>query len=335
MEKQSPRASIIIVNYNGLSYIDTCLASVLSQTFTDYEVIFVDNASGDGSLEYARQKYPGLDFIANPVNTGYAGGVNAGLRVARGEYIVPLNMDTEADRAWLAELVKFMDNHPQAGAACPKVLVLGIPGVINCTGLKLHVSGLGFCRQLHQPDIPQAAPQRVNGISGCSYIIRRELFRRMGGAPEYCFMYNDDVVISWLLMLMGYDIYMVPSSIIYHRYRLSMTPEKFYHLEKNRIYLILSTLRWYTLVLLSPLLLAIEAMTFAYTIIKGWPYPRSKLGAYLDIFRERKCIAAVRHFNSGLRSISDWSLLKKLSWNLEWSQLFGIVRFQLREGPRV
>lgn len=335
MEAQPPRISVIIVNYNGLSYIDTCLSSVLGQDCSGYEVIFVDNASADGSLEYARLKYPGLVFVPNSVNSGYAGGINAGLAVARGQYIVPLNMDTQAEANWLSELVKFMDAHPQAGAACPKVLILGHPGVINCTGLDLHVSGLGFCRQLHRHDRPGGEPQRINGISGCSYIIKGDIFRRMGGAPAYCFMYNDDVVISWLLALMGYSLYYVPSSIIYHRYRLSMTPEKFFHLEKNRLYLVLSIFRWYTLLLLSPLLLIIEAMIFAYSIIKGWPYPRSKLGTYHAAFRERKYIGRLRHEYAALRRVSDWTLLRELSWNLHWDQLFGIVRYRFREGPRV
>ena len=335
MDNQPPEISVIIVNYNGLSYIDTCVLSVLQQDCAGYEVIFVDNASSDGSLEYTRMKYPGLVFVANSVNTGYAGGVNAGLAVARGEYVVPLNMDTQVTDSWLSELVKFMEANPGAGAACPKVLVLGQPGVINCTGLNLHVSGLGFCRELHHIDKPGIQPRRVNGISGCSFMIKRQLFSYMGGAPEYCFMYNDDVVISWLLALMGYKMYYLPASVIYHRYRLSMTPEKFFHLEKNRIYLVLSTFRWYTLLLLSPLLLTIEAMIFAYSVIKGWPYPRSKIGAYLAAFRERGLIKQTRQFYGTLRKVSDWTLLRELSWDLEWGQLFGIVRFRLREGPRV
>jgi hypothetical protein len=109
-----------------------------------------------------------------------------------------------------------------------------------------------------------------------------------------------------------------------------MTPEKFFHLEKNRLYLILSTFKWPTLLLLSPLLIIIEAMVLVYSIVKGWPYPRSKLGAYRAAFQERKQIAQIRRFYAGLRRVSDWAMLKKLSWNLEWRQLFGIVRFRLR-----
>jgi GT2 family glycosyltransferase len=314
--------------------LDTCLSSVLKQSYGNYEVILVDNASTDGSLEYVRQKYPGLTFVENSANLGYAGGVNSALAKVSGDYVSPLNMDTEAEPDWLVGMVEFMDMHPRAGAVCPKVLILGQQAVINCTGLNIHFSGLGFCRQLHEPDRPDSQPQKVKGISGCSYLIRKDLFMRMGGAPAYCFMYNDDVVMSWLLALMGYDMYCLPSSVIYHRYRLSMTPEKFFHLEKNRLYLILSTFRWPTLLLLSPILAIIEGMILAYSIVKGWPYPRSKLGAYHAVFEERKQIAHLRRFHAGLRRVSDFTLLKKLSWNLEWRQLFGIVRFRLRGDGR-
>lgn len=334
MNSLQPKVSVIIVNYNGMAYLDACLISILQQEYKDYEVILVDNASTDGSLEYINRKYPSLIVIENRENSGYAGGINSGLALARGDYISPLNMDTEAEPGWLAQMVVYLEGHPQAGAVCPKVLILGQPAIINCSGLNVHFSGLGFCRQLHQPDKVSSLPQKVKGISGCSYLIRKDLFTRMGGAPAYCFMYNDDVVTSWLLALMGYDMYCLPSSIIYHRYRLSMTPEKFFHLEKNRLYLILSTFKWPTLLLLSPLLLIIEAMIIAYSIVKGWPYPRSKFGSYLAAFKERREIGRLRRFYAGLRRVSDFTLLKKLSWNLEWNQLFGIVRFHLRGGNR-
>jgi GT2 family glycosyltransferase len=335
VNNKSPLVSVIIINYNGRIYIDACLSSVLQQEFKDYEIILVDNNSDDGSLQHIRDSYPGLNVLQNRENLGYAGGINSGLAIARGQYIAPLNMDTEVAPTWLGRMAEFMLSNRQAGAVCPKVLILGQPGVINCTGLNLHISGLGFCRQLHNWDVPASVPQQVSGISGCSYMIKKELFTRIGGAPEYCFMYNDDVIISWLLMLMGYEMYCLPDAIIYHRYRLSMTPEKFFHLEKNRIYLVFSIFRWYTLLLLLPVLIIIEAMIFAYSIIKGWPYPRSKLGAYLAAFKERKEIGRLHRFYSSLRVVSDFTLLGRLRWNLEWRQLFGIVRFRLREGRRV
>jgi len=324
------KVSLIVVNYNGLAYLDTCLDSLSRQTCAGCEIIVVDNGSTDGSLQQARDKFPGLIYVETGSNLGYAGGINAGLAVAGGEYISPLNMDTRVEPDWLEKLVVFMESGPQIGAVCPRVLIMENPGVVNCSGLNIHISGLGFCRQLHSDVTPAGPPQKVSGISGCSFLIRRDLLNAMGGAPAYCFMYNDDVVISWLLALMEYDIYCLPSSVIYHRYRLSMTPAKFFHLEKNRIYLVLSTFKWPTLLLLSPLLLVIEVLVLAYSVVKGWPYPKSKLGAYLAAFRERREIARLRRFYATLRSVSDWTLLKKLSWNLEWGQLFGIVRFRLR-----
>jgi len=326
----SMKVSVVVVNYNGLQYLDACLTSILKQDFSDFEVIFVDNASTDGSLEYARRHFPGLVYISNQVNLGYAGGINSGLAVAKGEYIAPVNMDTEVMPGWLAAMVDFIDARPQVGAVCPKVLIMDQRDKVNCSGLNIHVSGLGFCRMLHSTDVPGEPPFKVSGISGCSFLIKKDLFNRMGGAPGYCFMYNDDVIISWLLTMLGYEMYCLPQSVIYHRYRLNMTPDKFFHLEKNRIYLVFSTLKWYTLLLISPLLLLIEAMVLAYCFIKGWPYPRSKLGAYEAAFKERKYIGQLRKSYQSLRRVSDFTLLRSLTWNLEWGQLFGIVRFRFR-----
>ncbi|MHB8084676.1 MAG: hypothetical protein ACYDHZ_02485, partial [Dehalococcoidia bacterium] len=78
-----------------------------------------------------------------------------------------------------------------------------------------------------------------------------------------------------------------------------------------------------------PVLFVIEAMVLAYCFIKGWPYPRSKFGAYLAAFKERKYIGELRKSYQALRRVSDFTLLSRLTWNLEWSQLFGIVRFRL------
>ncbi|MGA9049722.1 MAG: glycosyltransferase family 2 protein [Dehalococcoidia bacterium] len=326
----SIKVSVVVVNYNGLQYLDACLNSILKQDFSDYEVIFVDNASIDGSLEYARRHFPGLVFVANSGNSGYAGGINSGMAVAKGEYVAPINMDTEVTPGWLAAMVDFMDTRPQVGAVCPKVLITDQRNKVNCNGLNIHVSGLGFCRMLHKPDVPESGAHKISGISGCSYLIKKDIFNRMGGAPEYCFMYNDDVVISWLLTMMGYEMYCLPQSVIYHRYRLSMRPEKFFHLEKNRIYLIFSTLKWPTLLLISPILIFVEGMVLVYCFIKGWPYPRSKFGAYLAAFKERKYIGRLRKSYQTLRRVSDFTLLRGLAWNLEWGQLFGIVRFRFR-----
>jgi len=94
-----PKVSVIIVNWNGKNLLDECLDSLVAQTAKGIETILVDNGSQDGSADYVRERYPAVRLISLPENLGFAGGNNAGIRVARGEYIALLNNDTKTVRS--------------------------------------------------------------------------------------------------------------------------------------------------------------------------------------------------------------------------------------------
>jgi GT2 family glycosyltransferase len=323
---RTTRVSVILVNYNGMPHVDTCIPSVLRQTYSDFEVIFVDNNSADGSLDYVRTKFPDLMFVANKENLGYAGGINAGLAHATGEYVAPLNVDTEVTPNWLSTMVAFLDENPHAGAVTPKILLFDDRTRINALGLDIHMSGLGFCRRLGKHDDTSIMAENVPGISGCSYLIRRELLEQMGGAPGWCFMWGDDVIVSWLLRLMGYEIYCLPESVIFHKYRQKMSPEKLLCLERNRQILLLSTLKPLTLLACLPIFLAVELLIIIYALAKGRSFIKAKIAALASLWRERRDIKQRRGEYQPLRKISDFALFQRLKWNLEWAQLLDITR---------
>ncbi len=320
------KVSVIVVNYNGISHLDVCISSILKQSYTDFEVILVDNNSSDGSLDYARNKFPNLIFVANDENLGYAGGINSGLAHATGDYIAPLNIDTEVASNWLSIMVAFLDDNPEAGAVTPKVLLFDDRTRINATGLNIHITGLGFCRNLGKKDNNSIIPENVPGVSGCSYLIRRQLLEQMGCAPGWCFMGNDDVIVSWLLRLMGHEIYYLPESVVFHKYSLKMDSEKLFRLEKNRQTLLLSTLKPLTLLLCLPVLLAIELMIVVYCLAKGWSYIKAKSHALASLWQEQNTMKRRRAQYQSVRRISDFALLRRLNWNLEWAQLLHITR---------
>ena len=115
------RVSIIIVNWNGLQHLPDCLESLERQSFRDFEVILVDNGSSDGSLQYLRDQHPAVRLVPLPENRGFAGGNNAALPLAQGEYLVTLNNDTKADPGFLAELVAVADAHPKTGMVASRI----------------------------------------------------------------------------------------------------------------------------------------------------------------------------------------------------------------------
>jgi GT2 family glycosyltransferase len=266
-----------------------------------------------------------LIFVANDENLGYAGGINSGLTHTTGDYIAPLNVDTEVAPNWLAVMVAFLDKNPQAGAVTPKVLLFNDRTRINALGLNIHITGLGFCRGLGKEDDNSTVPESVPGVSGCSYLIRRQLFEQMGGAPGWCFMGNDDVIVSWLLRLMGYEVYCLPESMVFHKYSLKMGPEKLFRLEKNRQTLLLSTLKPLTLLASLPIFLAIDLMIIIYSLGRGRSYVRAKFDALASLWRERSSIRQRRDQYRLLRKISDFRLFRNLKLALEWSQIFHTI----------
>ena len=319
--------SVIVVNFNGMPYVQPCLHSVLNQNFANFEVILVDNKSSDKSLDYVRQHFPSVIIVANEKNLGYSGGINSGVAHAKGKYLAPLNVDTEVEQNWLTAMVEVIDSNPDAGAVTPNSLLYRDRSKVGVQGLNIHITGLGFVRRLNTPisDSPKE-PFEVNGVSGCSYLIRREILERMGGLNEDNFLYYDDVDLSWVVNLMGYKIYCVPQSVVYHEYKLKMTPQKMFWLERGRSNALLCYMRPLTLVALLPLLMITEGLIIGYCLIRGPGYVWAKLRAWFSVARNMISLLKRRGQVQRLRMISDFQLLRRFRLNYEWGQALHILR---------
>jgi len=326
-----PLVSVIVINYNGRDHLAECLSALCADLNTPpTEIIVVDNASTDDSqaliAEWAR-RVPQVIPLPSPVNRGYAGGVNAGLARARGPYIVALNPDMIVTPGWLTEPVAVFEAYPQVGALNPLILLHDTDHLINAAGQQAHVSGLGFNRWLgHSAERAGREPHRVSGVQGGAVIVRRELLERMGGWDESGFMYHEDVELSWLLQLMGYDLYCVPRSIVWHKYHLTMYPEKLFLLERNRLAMVLTYLELGGLLLVSPLLLCTEAMLWGYCLLRGPAFLRAKAATYQWLAQHRVRLAEHRAHIRALRRRTDWEMLRQLDWGYAWDQFFTLGR---------
>lgn len=327
MRDRKTKVSVIVVNFNGMPYLETCLRSVIAQSYPDFQVILVDNNSSDGSLAYARERFPDLLIAANEKNLGYSAGVNSGIACSRGDYIAPLNVDTEVEQNWLAPMVEFMDANPDVGAVTPKSLLYRNRNKVGVMGLDVHITGLGFVRGLNKQDSSLSQePFPVAAISGCSFLIRREIVERMGGLNEDNFMYYDDVDLSWMVNLMGYEIYCIPQSIVYHEYELKMTPQKMFWLEYGRLSSLLCYLKPPTLIVLLPALVFTEALIMGYCLIRGPRHSWAKLRAGTAVLRNLRGIMRRRRQAQRLRKLSDFQLLRRFELNYEWGQVLHILK---------
>jgi GT2 family glycosyltransferase len=217
---KGPLVSIIILNYNGMKFADKCLTSVLNTRYHNFEVIFVDNASTDGSLEYAKKRFGKnrrLRFVVNKKNYGFAKGNNIGLRHAKGEYVVFLNIDTEVDPNWLTELVKVMDSDPTVGAAQSKLLTMDDQKRIDACGLTLTPYGFFAERGSGEVDRGQYdSAVEIFAAKGAAMAVKREVLEKVGPFDEDYFIFAEEVDLCWRIWLAGYRVVLVPKSIVFH-----------------------------------------------------------------------------------------------------------------------
>ena len=243
----SPLVSVVVPNWNGRDLLDPCLESVRAQTVRDLEVIVVDNGSTDGSPEHIRLHHPDVRLVALAVNRGFAGGVNAGVRAARGEFVALLNNDARAAPDWLERLTKRLASEPAAGACAPKIYraqAYEPTGRLDSTGELYSVWGLPFPRGRDELDRGQYDDAKtVFAVSGAASVYRAALFAAVGEFDEDFFAYFEDVDLSFRAQLAGFSMLYEPDAVVYHRVGASsgggMTPFSRYHFVKNSWFLFL------------------------------------------------------------------------------------------------
>ena len=275
--------SIIIVTYNSKDYIESCINSITRHVYPEnyiIEIIIVDNLSTDGTYDFTKEKFPSLKIIRNKGNNGYGDGNNLGAKNANGEYLIILNPDTIVKKRWLEELIEPLNENKNL-ITTPKILVYNGSAINGC-GLTVHFTGLGFTRGLKSNIEEYSESEYVNGIFGCCFAIKKKDFLKLGGFDKNIFMYCEDVDLSLMAHLHNLKIKYIPSAIVKHDYTLKVPAEKIYHLEKGRYIILKKYMTSKDLLLLSPSLIIVEALTFGYSIKFGFKGLKYKFKAIKD-----------------------------------------------------
>jgi GT2 family glycosyltransferase len=205
------------------------------------------------------------------------------------------------------------------------LLVHHEPDKINALGQIIQWSGLGFNRKLgwHR-DKADRTPTQVSGLQGAVFVVRADLLRYIGAMNEACFIYHEDVDLSWVIYLAGFDIFTVPDSVVYHRYTFKLTPEKLLLLERNRWVMLLANLRMTTLLVLTPYFAIIEGLIFTYCLFHGRAFLTAKANAIRQVWQRRELIRERRRFIRTIRTRSDLSILRIMRPFLVWDQVIGL-----------
>ncbi|MCL5986663.1 MAG: glycosyltransferase [Actinobacteria bacterium] len=241
-----PTVSVIIPNFNGRDYLDECLKSIFSARYPHekLEVIVVDNASTDGSIDFVKKEFPDVKIIANDKNMGFAPAINIGAGSSKGECLVIMNNDLRVHEDWLIELVAAISSGGEVG--CAGSLVLNRDGdKIDFAGGVVNFEGKGF--QIGYDEkvddylskLSNSPYPRYLFVNGSSFIVRSSLFDEVGGMDEDFFAYYDDIDFGWRIWLAGYCVVLAPKSVVYHRHH--GTSDRFAHpkirylMEKNSL----------------------------------------------------------------------------------------------------
>jgi len=301
-----PELSILIVSYNSRTDLTRCLPTIRAQTFADYEIIVVDNHGRDGVAELLKIEFPDVRLVHNPHNTGYAGGNNVGLQYVRGRWVLLLNPDTELKPGSLMILMETVRTNPDAFVT-PKLL--NPDGIsINACGNQMHYTGITTCRGLNEPADNYHGLHTVALLSGAAFIAPTDAIRRLRGFDESYFMYFEDTDLSLRARLLGYRLLCQADAEIVHHYRLGMNPQKFYHLERNRLLTFMKVLSRPTLRHLIPALMLTELATWAYAL-RGWAYLKARVRGYRYLWQHRKEIQQAQEVIQQTRQLTDHELL--------------------------
>jgi GT2 family glycosyltransferase/glycosyltransferase involved in cell wall biosynthesis len=237
-------ASVVIVNYRGAD--DTCAALAalrdLDWPRAQLEVIVVDNASGDGSVERIAKEHPEAQVLALDANVGFAAGCNAGAQAATGQYLAFLNNDARPDPGWVSAAAAALDR--DGSVACVASKVLDWDGeLVDFVDAGLAFYGHGFKLHAGEPDSPAYDREAdVLFASGAAMVVRASTFREVGGFDERYFLFFEDVDLGWRLWLLGYRVRYVPASLTYHRHHRSVgalgPAQEEFLLERNALFTI-------------------------------------------------------------------------------------------------
>ena len=219
--------SVIVVNWNTYQLLDACLRSVeAARENLLVDVIVVDNGSSDGSVDMVRQRFPGVLVIANASNRGYAAANNQAIERARGRHLLLLNSDATVEPAALGTLVKYADDHPEAGVIGPKLLnpdgTLQPSGGPFPTPASTVASLLGLHRLTGRPRYgtrrDYGKPADVDEVSGAAMLIRRQVIDQIGVLDEgYAWGY-EDVDFCLRARRAGWRVHYVPDARVVHQW---------------------------------------------------------------------------------------------------------------------
>ena len=284
-----------MLNYDGRRLLgrilSECLDSVLRTDYGNFEVLFVDNASRDDSVEFVKKTFgedPRLRIVRNERNLGFAEGNNAGIRQARGEYVVLLNTDTRVEPDWLKNLIDAAEP-TEVAAVQSKLLQMNHPDLLDSAGGLLDYYGYHTEVGRGETSSRYNKCRTVFYGKGASILLKRKVLEKTGLFDNDIFLYFDEVDLCWRIWLSGHKVVYAPESIVYHS--SGSTTAKMRSKERSYFY----------------------SRNHMMVLLKNYNLANAATATAVTVFFEARNIAL---FLARRRPILSFAILEALLWNL-------------------
>ncbi|RVU02717.1 glycosyltransferase family 2 protein [Mucilaginibacter limnophilus] len=237
------KVSVITVNFNQSLVTEDLLTSIsVTNTYSNIEIIVVDNGSKVNSVPEWTVKYPDVKFIRSDANLGFAGGNNLGIAAATGEYLFLVNNDTEFTAGLVETLVKVLDEHPEIGMVCPKIRYFDQPEMLQYMGFTEMNYYTARNNSIGQFETDKGQYDHLTGPTGYAHgaamMLKRECIDKAGLMSPNFFLYYEELDWCDRIKRAGYQIWLVTSALIYHKESVSVgrvSALKEYFMNRNRI----------------------------------------------------------------------------------------------------
>lgn len=219
-----PKVAVVILNWNGCSYLRQFLPSVQTSTYPNLELVVADNASTDDSVVYLREHHPSVRILNSHENLGFAKGYNFFLQQVEADYYILLNSDVEVTPGWIEPVIELMEGNAAIAACQPKIRSYNKRDEFEYAGASggwIDALGYPFSRGRLFDTLEQDKDQYNDAVpvfwaSGAALFIRSKLFHETGGFDPYFFAHQEEIDLCWRLQRKGYHIYVCPQSVVYH-----------------------------------------------------------------------------------------------------------------------
>ena len=324
MTVESYKVSIIIPHWNGIETISECLESLSHTNFDSFEIIVSDNASTDGSQKWIKDNYPKVRLLENDQNYGYAGGCNKGAEIANGKFLLFLNNDTVQDPDWLGHLIRCIEKNDEIAAVQPKILNYFDKNIFDYAGgsgghmdmfCYPFARGRLFLEQEKDKGQYDTAEQCF-WASGTSILVRKDLFNEAGEFDKVFFAHMEEIDLCWRLQAMGYQIWVEPRSIVFHKNAVSLpmhSHRKYYLNHRNSLLMLLSNYSLPNAFYIGTIRIMLEFIALVYAIVKfDMNHASGIIRSLLWVVFHPFTIMVRRKRFKKLRKFKDSHILKKL-----------------------